>query len=388
MQKRNRSCVICFLKVSKLKNPEEHDLQLLQSYMPWRNQSELKQDNKSYEDRYKEAEDDIMCNVTKHEPYLDIDYEELENFSFVQSDVEEEDNTEYSIISPDLLDLDLEVIDGVSDAPVTSVTVDNLLLPSQKFCELCSQLNEGQQHLFNFVMQHAVYCKLAEKNTKLEPNPFQIFVSGGAGVGKSFLVTTKEYLKGILRYPSQNPDNPSFLVTASTGKAATNVNGITLYSPFNLPVKSGLKLCGYQKPSDETLHKLRNKYQYLKVLITDEISMIRRETFEDLDLALKNIKQNLLQFGGVSLLLVGDFLQFPSVNQKSVFMKSSKGSYRSFSGWLWEKFQLHELNELVEIVRQSSDPDFAQLRNRVREGQHRNNDLTQIKALTNTNTAT
>ena len=37
-------------------------------------------------------------------------------------------------------------------------------------------------------------------------------------------------------------------------------------------------------------------------------------------------------------------------------MKPSKGSYRSFNGWLWEKFQLHEL---VEIVWQSSDPEFA-----------------------------
>ena len=154
-------------------------------------------------------------------------------------------------------------------------------------------------------MQHAVYRKLAGKNNELEPKPFQILLSGGAGVGKSFLVTPiTEYLKRILRYPSQNLDNPSVLVTAYTGKAVTNVNAITLHSAFNLPVKSGLKLCGYQKPSDETLHKLRNKYQYLKLLIIDEISMIGRETFEDLDLALKNIKQNLLQFGGVSLLLV------------------------------------------------------------------------------------
>ena len=52
---------------------------------------------------------------------------------------------------------------------------------------------------------------------------------------------------------------------------------------------------------------------------------------------------------------------------------------------MWEKFQLREL---VEIVRQSSDPGFAQLLNRVREGQHTNDDLTQIKALANTNTAT
>ena len=103
--------------------------------------------------------------------------------------------------------------------------------------------------------------------------------------------------------------------------------------------------------------------------------MIVRETFENLDIALKKIKQNFLPFGGVSFLLVGDFLQLPPVNQKSLFMKPSKGSYKSFNGWLWEKFQLHEL---VEIVRQSSDPDFAQLLNRVQEGQQ-TDDLAQIK---------
>ena len=43
--------------------------------------------------------------------------------------------TEFSMINPDLLDLDLEVSDGVSNAPVALVTVDNLLLPSQKFYE-------------------------------------------------------------------------------------------------------------------------------------------------------------------------------------------------------------------------------------------------------------
>ena len=52
---------------------------------------------------------------------------------------------------------------------------------------------------------------------------------------------------------------------------------------------------------------------------------------------------------------------------------------------MWEKFQLHEL---VKIVWQSSDPDFTQLLNRVREGQQSDNDVIQLKALANTNTAT
>ena len=66
-------------------------------------------------------------------------------------------------------------------------------------------------------------------------------------------------------------------------------------------------------------------------------------------------------------------------------MKPSKGSYKSFNGWLRETFQLHEL---VEIIQQSSDPDFAHLLHRVREGQLTNDDLTQIKASANTETTT
>ena len=69
--------------MSKLKSPEEHYLILLQLYIPWRNENELKQDNQSSEDRYKEVEGDILCNIKKYEPYLDINYEELQDFNFV-----------------------------------------------------------------------------------------------------------------------------------------------------------------------------------------------------------------------------------------------------------------------------------------------------------------
>ena len=155
--------------------------------MPWRNENELKQDNQNYEDRYKEVEGNILCNIKKHEPYLDIDYEELQIVNFVQSD-EKEDNAEFSIINPNLLDLDLEDSDSVSDAPVVSITIGDLLLPNENFYEIYCQLNEGQQHLFNFIMQYALHCKLDEKNDELPPKPFQIFLSGGAGIGKSFLI--------------------------------------------------------------------------------------------------------------------------------------------------------------------------------------------------------
>ena len=107
----------------------------------------------------KEVEGNILCNIKKHEPYLDINYEESQNFNFVQSD--EEDNAEFSRINPNLLDLDHS--DSVSNAPLVSTIIDNLLLPNEKFYEIYSQLNEGQHHLFNFIMQCALHCKLVEK---------------------------------------------------------------------------------------------------------------------------------------------------------------------------------------------------------------------------------
>ena len=129
--------------MSKLKSPEEHYLRLLQLYVPWRNEYELKKDNQSHEDRYKEVECNILDKRKKHEPYLDIDYQMMKK-----------------MINPNLLDLDLEDSDSVSNALVVPTIIENLLLPNEQFYIICCQLNEGQQHLFNFKMQYALYCKL------------------------------------------------------------------------------------------------------------------------------------------------------------------------------------------------------------------------------------
>ena len=51
--------------------------------MSWGNENELKQDNQSYEDRYKEVDTDILSNIKKHELYMDVDFEELQNFDFI-----------------------------------------------------------------------------------------------------------------------------------------------------------------------------------------------------------------------------------------------------------------------------------------------------------------
>ena len=101
-------------------------------------------------------------------------------------------------------------------------------------------------------MKHVQQLMLNERNNLPNPDPFYIFLTGGAGVGKSFLVKClTEYMKKNLKFPKQNfSEEPSLAVTASTGKAATNVNGTTLHSAFRLPVKQpGTRV--REKPSDE-----------------------------------------------------------------------------------------------------------------------------------------
>ena len=84
----------------------------------------------------------------------------------------------------------------------------------------------------------AAQCMLNNDNNEPDPNPFYVFLSGGAGVGKTYLVSVLiEYLKRSLLFPGQNVDEcPSVAVTASTGKAAFNVNGTTLHSAFSPPI--------------------------------------------------------------------------------------------------------------------------------------------------------
>ena len=72
--------------------------------------------------------------------------------------------------------------------------------------------------------------------------PSEIFIRASQKILKynfntNFHIFDTEYFKQTWRYPNQNPDQPYFLVTASSGKAATGINGITLNSACHLPVK-------------------------------------------------------------------------------------------------------------------------------------------------------
>lgn len=135
-----------------------------------------------------------------------------------------------------------------------------------------------------------------------------IFLTGQAGTGKSLVISTfvKDY------------ENKKIIaVTATTGTAAVLLNGTTLFSYLGI----GL---GNVAP-DLLIIQLRKKKFFLKrwidldVLIIDEVSMLSPELFDKLELVARSIRHSTQPFGGIQLILTGDFFQLPNINQKNMF---------------------------------------------------------------------
>ena len=136
-----------------------------------------------------------------------------------------------------------------------------------------------------------------------------IFITGSAGSGKTYLVS--EYASN---------DNRSVL-TATTGIAALNLKGETIHRFLSLGIatrdfqagKIISKWKGVKKSNKPWNQHKWSVINNIDTLIIDEVSMLRRDQFELIDMVLSSIKDNPLPFGGVQVILVGDFFQLPPV---------------------------------------------------------------------------
>jgi PIF1-like helicase/Helix-turn-helix domain len=139
-----------------------------------------------------------------------------------------------------------------------------------------------------------------------------VFLTGKAGTGKT------TFLKYICENTSKN-----FVVAAPTGVAAINAGGVTLHSLFQLPFGIYLPLhhnpesyTSVQVSTRSTLFKnlqlnknKRDLLQELELLIIDEVSMVRADMLDAIDVILKSVRKNQRPFGGVQVLFIGDLYQ-------------------------------------------------------------------------------
>ena len=387
--KRKRPKIIRSVRYHKNKDPENYYQEQLMLYMPWRKEStDLINGCHTYQERFEQVKDQVNSIRRCYEYNSEIidkavedtnNVAECDNFDNVAPNAEHLNKQDcalqdkpselFGCFDPgknkhhnqyDLLD-DIGIFPRSDDQEelLTSRMSD------EDYRALVRSLNKKQRQFFYHVLH----------SMKTKDDPLRLFLSGGAGVGKS--TVTNALYEALIRYlnsiAGENPDDVKVVKTAPTGKAAFNIKGNTLHAAFKIPANRGFE---YYPLDSDRLNTIRTKLNKLKVIFIDEISMVGSGMFNFLNLRLQQIMGTSEPFGGISMITVGDLFQLKPVFDKWIF-ENCQSCYSEFASNVWTDY--FTLFELTEIMRQKDDKQFAQLLNRLREGNHSEDDIAILK---------
>lgn len=204
-----------------------------------------------------------------------------------------------------------------------------------------------------------------------------IFFTGSAVTGKSVLM--REIIKKLREKYRREPDRVA--VTASTGLAACHIEGVTLHSfaGIGLGKEPAVELVKKVRTTYLSIlthfisrisnfllqvkknQKSRNRWLRTKVLIIDEVSMVDGDLFDKLEEIARTIRNNGRPFGGIQLVVTGDFFQLPPVPDTS-----SRDARFAFDAATWNTSIQHTI--LLTHVFRQKDPVFAEMLNEMRLG--------------------
>jgi ATP-dependent exoDNAse (exonuclease V) alpha subunit len=177
-----------------------------------------------------------------------------------------------------------------------------------------------------------------------------VFLTGSAGAGKTYVLN--QYIQYLKEH------KVPVAITASTGIAATHMNGMTIHAWSGIGVKDYLNEADLMSLSNRKY--LRDKMEAVKVLIIDEISMLHKRQLDLVNKVLKFFKSNELSFGGIQVILAGDFFQLPPVGsdaepnkEKFAFMSEAWKETQFQCCYLTEQFRQsdNQLNEILNEIR-------------------------------------
>lgn len=176
-----------------------------------------------------------------------------------------------------------------------------------------------------------------------------VYLTGQAGSGKTYLLNL--YIDFLKKH------KVGVAITASTGIAATHLNGGTIHSWSGIGIKNQLTSHDLSKIAANI--NIRAKIQNAKVLIIDEISMFHSYRLDMVNQVCKLLRKDEKPFGGLQIILCGDFFQLPPINESGY-----KESSFAFKSNAWEELDL-TICYLDEQHRQLDD-SFLKLLNEIR----------------------
>ena len=225
-------------------------------------------------------------------------------------------------------------------------------------------LQGKQLDAYNVVLQHT---------QSSDSQQLLMIVSGTAGTGKSYLIhCLRLLLKDMVR------------VAAPTGVASFNIDGYTLHSLLALPTRGDFK-----DLQGTSLQRMQEALSTMTYLIIDEMSMVGRKTFGQIDTRLRQALPHRAEqlFGGCSIILFGDFGQLPPVMDLPLYTTVSRTALSDLGSTAYQQFD-HAI-VLNQVMRQAGqDPSQVLLRDillRLRNGQTTMADWQHLMTRTPTN---
>jgi ATP-dependent exoDNAse (exonuclease V) alpha subunit len=177
-----------------------------------------------------------------------------------------------------------------------------------------------------------------------------VLLTGAAGAGKTYV------LNQFIRRARAN--GKSIAVTATTGLAATHLHGTTIHSWAGIGVHDTLP-AGHIVKMGKQRHDLINKAD---ILVIDEISMLHDFRLDMIEQVCRQVRENDRPFGGLQVILSGDFFQLPPINRAD---SKHGGFITSSAAWRNELFTVCYLSEQH---RHKSDQIYADILNGIRAG--------------------
>ncbi|MBP9803072.1 MAG: AAA family ATPase [Candidatus Pacebacteria bacterium] len=196
-----------------------------------------------------------------------------------------------------------------------------------------------------------------EEALRIMKTGVNVYLTGSAGSGKTFLLN--QYINYL------NEHDIPVAVTASTGIAATHMNGMTIHGWSGIGIRETLT----ERDLDDLESKkyLWSRFEKARVLIIDEVSMLHASRLDMVDKVLRRFKQNEAPFGGLQVILSGDFFQLPPINKNRNVDNDINFSSKEmvFNSNAWKSMRL-AICYITEQHRQE-DEIFTEILNKIRQ---------------------
>ena len=188
------------------------------------------------------------------------------------------------------------------------------------------------------------------------------FLTGEPGSGKTH--TVNAYIKWLRAHGIE----PA--ITASTGIAATHVGGMTIHAWSGIGIRDYLSAVDLDAISSK--EHVARRLQKASVLIIDEVSMLSGDVLTMVDQILREVRHSERAFGGLQVVLVGDFFQLPPVS------KGGKNTSFAFESNAWKS--LNPITLYLEEQHRQEDVKFCSILSNIRKGTFDHSDMSCISA--------